>query len=161
MKSIILALVLAAAPVAASAQHCIRGEVQRDGSIVYPELGPRCPGDDPRSRPTRDQREAAERQFFAASMERRQAAQGVAVHRMSLDRCETLLQSVPRGVAPLGPLWHPGQPSPDNPYMTPQENWCRALTRAQSSPADNRYPGMLPDGWHATYLGNGRWRVSP
>lgn len=155
----LFALVAFAVPMAANAEQCVRGEVQRDGSVLYP-WGPRCPGDDPRSRPTRDQREAAEREQFAADEAQRQAAQGPKIRRMSLDRCFDLLQKVPNGVAPLGPSWHPGEPSPDNPYMTRQENWCRALGRSQESVADNPYPGMLPDGYHATYLGNGHWRVS-
>ena len=91
----------------------------------------------------------------------RQAAQGNAVRRMNSDRCGALIRAVPGGVHPLGPPWHPGEPSPYNTFMTPQENWCMAQGRAQESVADNRYPGILPNGWHATYLGNGRWRVSP
>lgn len=155
--------VILAAPLAAfttaKASACVHGERTANG-IVYHEVGPRCPNDDPWSRPTMEQRQAAERQQAAEAEARRAAQQGRAVRRLSDDQCSALIRPLSHGVAAMGPTWVAGQPSRDNHYMTPQENWCMAQARSHSAPADNVFPGLLPDGYHADYLGIGHWRIS-
>jgi hypothetical protein len=161
MRTLICAAIglTAAASLSPASAECVRGEVEA-GAVVLPWGGHQCPGDDPWSRPTKEQRLAAERQAAAVSVQERQARQGRGVRRMSDDQCYALLRGVPNDVAVMGSPWHPGEPSPDNPYMTAQENWCMALGRGQTSVADHPFPGFLPDGYHATYLGNGHWRIS-
>jgi hypothetical protein len=106
--------------------------------------------------------EEARRQRLSADLERRIAEQGSAARKLNDRQCERFIHGLPSEGAPMGKLWSPGQPSEDNPYYTPQENYCLALSRSHVSPAEAPvYPGMLPVGWHATYLGNGYWQLTP
>jgi hypothetical protein len=156
----IFAIAALAAVHAGSAYACVEPELQ-GGSIVYPELGPECPASDAYKRPSREQRIEQERQAAVADVQRRTVQQGNKVHRVSDDACENLLLRVPQpATSDLAPPWVTGQPSPYNQYLTPQENWCMALGRSHESPANNQFPGMLPDGWHAVPLGNGSWQIN-
>lgn len=128
------------------AQACVQGQITPHG-IVYPELGPRCAT--PPVYPSDKKAEAL------ADERRRSQHYGGSVRHLSDDQCYAVLRRVPGYVAPLN---HGNEHSP---YLTPQENWCMALGRGHESPADNTFPGLLPDGVHATYLGNGAWSITP
>ena len=97
--------------------------------------------------------------LLAQEADRERAQHGRVVH-MSNERCYGVVEKIPGAAAPLGPVWHPGEPSQPSPYLTPQENWCMALGRSQEAPADNTFPGFLPEGARATYLGDGRWQIT-
>lgn len=88
----------------------------------------------------------------------REAKQGSTVRRLSITQCQRVTLSATANANPspyaLGPNWRSGE---YNKYLTPQENYCIAEARSHISPANNRFPGMLPEGVTATPLGNGGW----
>ncbi|HEY1858601.1 hypothetical protein [Acidocella sp.] len=80
----------------------------------------------------------------------RQKQQGKVVRRLSSEGCGEYLLGAPREAFAQGPSWAVGGPSPTNPYLTSQENYCVALQRAAISPANNQSPGLPPNGAAAT-----------
>jgi hypothetical protein len=100
------------------------------------------------------------RQSLADQETKREQAQGGRVVHMSLDGCYKVNAGIPGAAFPLAPISNLGEVSDTNPYLTPQENWCEALGRGQESPANNTFPGFLPEGARATYLGDGRWQIT-
>jgi hypothetical protein len=132
---------------------CVRQEPSEP--LVY-DLGSSTP------RPTKAQQAEIER-GFAVSEAERAVKQGHIVRRLSDDQCIklTVAQEKPGSPSPYaqGGLWRAGEPSIYNRFLTPQENYCIELSRSHVSQADNRFPGMLPEGAYAVPLGNGAWLI--
>ena len=87
---------------------------------------------------------------LTAAVAVRQKQQGKVVRRLSSEGCAEYLLGAPREAFVLGPGWVVGGPSPTNPYLTSQENYCVALQRAAISPANSPAPGLPPQGAAAT-----------
>lgn len=132
---------------------CVRQEPHEP--LVY-DLGSSTP------RPTKAQQADIER-GLAVSEAEREVKQGHIVRRLSDDQCIKLTVALDKPGSPspyaVGGLWRAGEPSNYNRFLTPQENYCIELSRSHISPADNSFPGMLPEGAYAAPLGNGAWII--
>ncbi len=91
----------------------------------------------------------------------REAVQGQ-VKSISRSRCDTVLVAIPKEAMDamsqdFGPTGRRPLPSP---LLTPLENMCMESAQSRMEPSNNQFPGLLPDGARATYLGNGGWEIN-
>lgn len=89
------------------------------------------------------------------SLARRESSQGSNTKRLSDNQCYSLLEGVPGDAFSRGDITGRGV----NSLLTPQEQYCIDLGRSHESPANNVFPGMLPEGARAVPTGPGGWLV--